>query len=271
MFYHLIMMACLAAIGLSFSLAPLGCFLLWRRQAFFGDALSHSAILGIGISIVAGVMPWWGIALVCLILSAFLSYGTRFFKIPSDSWLGLLSYTLVALGYILLRILSQKGLCSMTSVEHFLFGDVLILNQTDILLLFGVTGCVLTFLYIFWDRFLLVTIDEAMAIIQGINPSHYHFILMLLLSLIVATTLPLVGALLVPGLLIVPAACAIQKAKSPEGMLVQASLYSLMMTLTGLFLSYTYDWPTGPAIMVVGFSLFVIIRLVRVSKNKNNF
>ena len=229
MFDTFILLSLIASIFLSFSLAPLGCLLLWRRQAFFGDAMAHCAMLGVAISLLWGISPLWGILLVCALLSALLAYGPTLFKLPSDAWLGLLSYTLMAIAFIVMRYLPRGGPRGSATVEQFLFGDLLLLNNQDIILLGLLSVVVLGFLYIFWRKLILITLDSDWAVVEGISPSHVTFLFLLLLSCVVAATLPIVGALLVPGLMLLPGAIAAQFSKSPESMIKRSIISALFM------------------------------------------
>jgi zinc transport system permease protein len=254
----------MAAICLSFSLAPLGCFLLWRRQAFFGDAMAHSAMLGVAISFLWGTAPLWGILLICICISALLAYGPFVFKLPSDTWLGLLSYTLMAMAFIVMRSLPRGGSNGSSSVEQFLFGDFLLLNVFDITILAAITISVGLFLRIFWRKLILITLDPDWAFVEGISPHHMTFLFLVMLSCVVAATLPIVGALLVPGLMLLPGAAAAQFSKSPEGMIKRAILMAHLMLLGGLAIGFLLDWPVGPSSVVVGFGLFLGMRVLAV-------
>ena len=262
MFDHFILFSLIAAACLSFSLAPLGCFLLWRRQAFFGDAMAHSAMLGVAVSLMWGAAPLWGILLICATLSALLAYGPLVFKLPSDAWLGLLSYTLMAIAFIVMRSLPRGGVKGGASVEQFLFGDLLLLNTTDIAILAGITLVVGAFLFLFWRKLILITLDPDWASVEGIAPHHMTFVFLLMLSCAVAATLPIVGALLVPGLMLLPGASAAQFSRSPEGMIRRAIFMALLMLIGGISLGFHMDWPVGPASVVVGFGLFLGGRLL---------
>lgn len=259
---HFMLFSILAAVCLSFSLAPLGCFLLWRRQAFFGDAMAHSAILGVAMSLMWGTTPLWGIFLICVLIAGLLAYGPLYFKLPSDTWLGLLSYTLMAIAFIVIRALPRSGPRSGGQVEQFLFGDLLLLNAFDVFTLVATAFIVCAFLILFWRKLILITLDPDWAFVEGIAPHHMTFLFLIMLSCVVATTLPIVGALLVPGLLLLPGASAAQFSKSPEGMVIRSILSACLMILGGIMLSFWCDWPVGPTSVVVGFCLFLIGRLL---------
>lgn len=259
---HFIFFSFIAAFCLSFSLAPLGCFLLWRKQAFFGDAMAHSAILGVAVSLMWNMTPLWGILLICIFLSALLAYGPLVFKLPSDTWLGLLSYTLMAIAFIVMRSLPRSGAKSGASVDQFLFGDLLLLNTNDLMILTGITFFVGLFLFLFWRQLILITLDSDWASVEGIVPHHMTFVFLLMLSCVIAATLPIVGALLVPGLMLLPGASASQFSRSPEGMVFRAIAMAVLMLIGGIGLGFLNDWPVGPASVVVGFGLFLGGRLV---------
>lgn len=260
MFSTFVLYSTLATVALSFCLAPFGCILLWRRQAFFGDSLSHSAVLGVGLALINSVSPWWGIVIVGLVLAALLAYGEDLFKLPADSWLGLLSYTCLALGYIVIRYLNHKGMAS-ASVEHFLFADLLLLTGKDVVYLSLMAFVVVISLSLSWPYLIATMIDKEHAHLQGCSARHIQFFIMAILAFVVATALPLIGAFLVPGLLILPAAIAHQFSYSPTNMLKKSILSSFVMLILGLAFSYEFDCPVGASSMVVGFMLFICAKV----------
>ena len=254
LFYIYALCACTA---LSVSFAPMGCFLLWQRQTFFGDTIAHSALLGVAIAFFFNVIPLIGIMAVCVVLSAILTYGPRYIKLSSDIWVSITAYTLFSAGLIAIRYVPKGSV----RAETFLFGDVLLVTKTDLGVLIGIVTLVLIFLKKYKNTLLRRIIDSDFATIQGDARHFTHFLFLCVLSLTVAGGMSLVGAFLVPGLLILPGAIAFQFATSPHMMIRQSVRICLTMTITGIGVARFFDWPTSPTMIVVGFVMLCLSRV----------
>ena len=261
-FEYFVLRALVACAALSAALAPLGCFLLWRQQAFFGEAMAHSALLGIALALLFQIAPLWGVLIVCVVIAAVLAYGSHLIRTTADTWLGLLSYALIGCGYILFKS-KQLSSQSFGFLEQFLFGDLLLVSTFDVMQL-GVAALVVALTLVFlWKPLLLCTLDPEGSHVLGLNTKHYTFILLTVLSLVVAVSIHCVGALLVPGALIFPAACAVQIAASPREMVLRSVVLSILVMYMGMALSFIMDWPLSPTIMVMGFLSFLLISPLR--------
>lgn len=244
--------ALLAGLGLAFITGPLGCFLLWRRMAFFGDALAHSALLGVAL----GTLLHWdmniGIVLVCLLCSLILVKAQRHPHLSTDAWLGIISYSALALGVL---ALSKSNV--NIDPESYLFGDILTLTLSDLYWIYACTLLVSGFFFWKWRELLLITLHEEVAQTAGIAVPLVQGMFMIVLALTVAIALKTVGALLVPALLIIPAATAGRFARSPEHMVFLAiSMASLAISM-GLGASFMLNTPSGATIVTTCLILFL--------------
>ena len=246
--------ALIAGIGISIITAPLGCFVIWRRLSYFGDTLSHSALLGIGIGIFLGLNFTISVFILCAILSLLLVFLQTRTRLPSDALLGLLSHSILAVGLV--------SLAAMTWVRfdllNLLFGDILAVSKLDLLFIWVGGIFILLLLYIIRRPLFADTVNSDIAKAEGMNTEVANLIYVLLLALVISIALKIVGVLLITGLLILPAAAARNISNSPSSMIVFSICVSVMSVLIGLFTSLELDTPSGPSIIVAALVLFII-------------
>lgn len=251
-FNELVGQALVAGAGLALLIGPLGCFLLWRRMAFFGDALGHSALLGIALGATLQLNMNLGIVIICLLCALILSRTHNRQNLSPDAWLGIISYSALALG-----VLALSKSRSSLDPESYLFGDILTLGLPDLYWIYGCVVLVAVFFLWKWRELLLLTLDEEIAQTDGISTAPLRTGFMVILAVTVAVALKAVGALLVPALMIMPAAAAGQLARSPAHMAVLATCTAFAAITLGLFGSIFLDTPSGATIVAVCLILFL--------------
>ena len=254
--------ALFAGIGVAAFAGPLGCFVVWRKMAYFGAALAHAALLGVALGFLLDVQPFFGVFLVALMLALALTALQSQSRFSSDTLLGILAHLSLALGLVVIAMMDNLRIDLM----GYLFGDILAVTKTDLVLIYGGAGVILTILALTWRSLLSSTVHEELSRVEGVNTSQMRLLLMLLLALGVALCLKIVGLLLITSLLIIPPAAARALARTPEKMALMAALIGIASVVFGLAGSYGADWPAGPAIvlaasLVFGFSLFLKTRI----------
>lgn len=246
--------ALIAGIGLAVTTGPLGCFIIWRRMAYFGDTMSHSALLGVALALFFNINMIVGVFVVALSISAVLLLLQRKQSLSSDSLLGILSHSTLALGMVMVAFMTWVRVDLMS----FLFGDILSVSRMDILLIYGGGAVVLAILAFLWRPLLASTVNEDLARAEGMNPDLSQAVFMILLAVVIAIAMKIVGILLITAMLIIPAATARRFATTPEKMAVIASLVGSLAVTAGLFGSLHYDTPSGPSIVVAAFGIFML-------------
>jgi len=257
-FSKLVAYALMAGFGLAITAGPLGCFLVWRRMAFFGDALAHSSLLGIALGILLHVNMNIGIIVICLLCALILARTNSRQNLAVDAWLGIVSYGALALGVL---ALSNSG--THVDLESYLFGDILTLMKRDLYWIYGCDLLVGSFFFWKWRELLLWTVDEELAQTAGVNVNLVQVVFMVILALTVAVALKAVGALLVPALMIMPAATASRFARSPEQMAILAACSAFLGISFGLLASIFLSTPSGATIVVACLLLFVTSQVGR--------
>ena len=243
--------AALAGIGVALAAGPLGSMVVWRRMAYFGDATSHAAILGVALALATDLPIGVGTLFVALLMAATVStLAARGWAM--DTTLGVLAHSALALGLVAVSFVPGARL----DLSAYLFGDILAVSRSDLLFIWGGALAVVGLLVWRWQGLLTATLNEDLAHASGINPDRERLILTLALALTVAVALKVVGALLIAAMLIIPAAAARGLARSPEAMAVMASVIGGLATLGGLFASLRFDTPAGASIVVIAAFVF---------------
>ncbi len=247
----------IAGVGLSMMTSPIGCFLVWRRMSFFGDALAHSALLGVGFGLLLNLNIYLGISIICVIVALVLTLTSEKKGLSQDTWLSIISYGALALGIVLVNKIPHVRV----DPANYLFGDILTLQPLDLLWIYGCAIGVWIFIYYKWQPLLLLTLDEGLAQAEGVSVTSLKLNFMLVLALTVAISLKFVGALLVPALLVIPAASARNNARTPEQMVGYTFLFTFVSITGGLMLSIVFNLVTGPSIVLTALSLFILNQL----------
>jgi len=261
--------AMIAGIGLAIVAAPLGCFMVWRRMAYFGDTMAHSALLGLALSVFFNVNLALGVfgvgALVAVLLLALQRQDT----LSTDALLGILAHATLAVGLVLIALMTFVRI----DLLGFLFGDILAVSRLDVAIIYGGGALILALLIWFWRPLLAATVSEELAEAEGQKPELSKLVLMLLMASVIAIAIKLVGVLLITSLLIIPAATARRFSATPEQMVLFATLVGAVSVAAGLYGSRQWDTPSGPSIVVGALVIFVISLMVPVSrllKNRNH-
>ena len=196
--------AFLGGIGVAIVTGPLGCFVVWRRLAYFGDTLSHSALLGVALAILLEVNITLAVFVISVLMGLALLMLRQIAPLSSDALLGLLAHSTLALGLIALSFMTWVRV----DLLGFLFGDVLAINQFDLLII-GLGGAVvLLILRIIWRPLFAATVSPEIARAEGLQPERAEVIFMILMASVIAISMKIVGVLLITALLIIPAASA---------------------------------------------------------------
>ena len=248
----------LAAVGLSLATGPLGSFVIWRRMAYFGDATSHAAILGVALALATDLPIGVGTLAVALAMAVTVAtLAARGWAM--DTTLGVLAHSALAFGLVAVSFIPG----ARTDLSAYLFGDILAVSRGELLLVWlGALG-VLALLAWRWQPLLTATLSEDLAHAAGIKPDRERLVLVLALAVVVAVALKVVGAFLIAAMLIIPAATARSFARTPEAMALAAIGIGALSGLGGLGLSLWKDTPTGPSIIVVAALLFALGTLRR--------
>ena len=246
--------AVIGGIGVALLAGPLGCFIIWRRLAYFGDTLSHSALLGVALALLLELNITFTVFIISVCVALLLLILQRQARLSSDAVLGLLAHATLAVGLVVLAFMTWVRVDLM----GFLFGDILAINTTDIATIWVGGLAVLIALAVIWKPLFAATVNYEIAVAEGLKPDRANFIFMVLMAAVIAISMKIVGVLLITALLIIPAATARRFATTPEMMAVIASIIGAASVWIGLEGSLQWDTPAGPSIVVAALLAFII-------------
>ncbi|MEG3638469.1 zinc ABC transporter permease subunit ZnuB [Magnetococcus sp. PR-3] len=258
MLMDFVLLAWVAGLGVALVSGPLGCFVVWRRMAYFGDTMAHGALLGIALGLLVELNLTLGVVLVCVAIALILLLLQRNPWLSGDALLGILSHSALSLGMV--------GVSFMSGVRvdliAYLFGDILSVSWADVGWIYGGGTMVLLVLWRIWNPLLAMTLHEGLARAEGVPVVQIRLIFMLLIAVVIAVAMKIVGILLITALLIIPAAAARNISRSPEQMALGAVLVGALAVSGGLWSSLQWDTPSGPSVVVAALCLFLISLLL---------
>ncbi len=249
--------ALLAGYGVAILAGPLGTFIVWRRMAFFGETLSHSALLGIVLGLLLGISTHISVIIISIALAIGISQLQKRRELSNDTLLGILAHTALSLGLISLSLMESL----QVDLMGYLFGDVLAVTPYELYWIAFIDLCVLTTLFFIWRPLLALSIHEELAQVEGIPTAKIQLTFMLLIATVIAVAMKIVGILLITSLLIIPAAAARRISNSPEQMALFATAIAALSISLGLWGSLQWDTPTGPSIVISATLIFLISQL----------
>lgn len=254
-----ILRALLAGLALALIAGPLGVFILWRRMAYFGDTLSHSAILGVALGFLFSMNLNIGILISTISIAVLLILSQRQKQLSSDTMLGIMAHSALSLGLILISFVHGVRV----DINAWLFGDILSVSWGDLWFIAIGSLFVLLVLAFIWKPLLSLTVHQELAAVEGVNVGLISAVYTLLIAVLVALAMKIIGAVLITSLLIIPAATARKFSRTPEQMALIAVIAGMVAVMLGLLASFLWDTPAGPSIVAGAALLFVIVQFIK--------
>ena len=248
-----IVRATLAGIAVAAIAGALGCFVVWRRMAYLGDSLAHTALLGIALGILYGVGANLATLLVCSAFAVLLVVLQQRRLLAMDTLLGILAHAGLAVGMLTVSLLDGLSF----DLHSYFFGDVLTVTWRELawICVAGVTALLL--LSVNWSSLVLMSVHEDLARAEGVKVFRMHLLLMFLMAAMIAVSFRVVGILLITSMLIIPPAAARQLVRTPEAMALAATLIGMIAVVGGIWGSVEFDTPSGPSIVAAMVLLFI--------------
>ena len=254
MFDDFFIRALVSGIGVAIVTGPLGCFVVWRRLSYFGDTLAHSALLGVTMAYSFQFNIAISVFLISSLIALILIKLQKRTNLPGDALLGLLAHSSLAVGLVVIGFLTFIRF----DIMGLLFGDILAVNVTDLLIIWFGGGLILLVLKIIWKPLFASTVNYELAEAEGLNPDRAKAIFTILMAALIAISIKMVGLLLITGMLIIPAAMARNLSDSPFKMVLFSIIGGLLSVLIGLFSSLEFNTPSGPSIIAAALFLFIL-------------
>lgn len=251
--YHFLQNALITAVVVGIVSGVVGCFIILRGMSLMGDAISHAVLPGVAISFILGINFFIGAILFGLLASIIITYVKNNSMIKGDTAIGITFSSFLALGVILIGVAN-----SSTDLFHILFGNILAVQDIDKWLTIGVAVVVIITIILFFKPLLLTSFDPAMAKAVGMNVSFYHYLLMVLLTLVAVTAMQSVGTILIVAMLITPAATAYLYTNSLKRMMLLSASLGALSSVLGLFIGYRFNIAVGSCIVLTAAVIFTI-------------
>jgi zinc transport system permease protein len=243
-----------ASVVAGFLCGLAGPFFVWRRLALFGNTISHASLTPIALAQIAHVPFTTVLFPFSVTLSLILTKIEQRGYPELDSVLSIFFSGLMALGILLLS-LSGGG---SSEAVHFLFGDILLVSQRDLILLSSVSVAVAVYTFIYWREIVLMAVHTDLATVEGVAVNHHTYFLMALCGLAVTCLLMLMGVILATTLMIVPPMIARSFTETLKSHVIASVIIGVLVSVGGLLLSVALDTASGPTIAVAGLILFLI-------------
>ena len=227
--------------------AILGTMIVNNKMAFFSDALGHSALTGIALGMILGISNMnISMILFAVIFALLLNYVKNKTNYGADTIISVFSSIAIALG---LAMLAQSG--NFNKYSSYLVGDILSISNTEILYLFLAFIAVIAFWYFTFNKLNVISINTTLARSRGVNTKTIDNVFAVLIAIIVMISIRFIGILLINSLLILPAASSRNVARNMRTYHLFAVIFSLFSGITGLIISYYWNIPTGPMIVLI--------------------
>ena len=251
--FHFLQNALITALVIGIVGGAVGCFIILRGMSLMGDAISHAVLPGVAISFILGINFFIGAIIFGLLASTMITYIKSNSIIKSDTAIGITFSSFLALGIILIGVAN-----SSTDLFHILFGNILAVQDMDMWITIIVSLLVLATITIFFRPLLLTSFDPILAKSMGVKVTFYHYLLMVILTLVAVTAMQSVGTILIVALLITPAATAYLYVHSLKTMILLSSGFGALASVLGLFIGYSFNIAAGSSIVLTSALLFLV-------------
>ena len=275
------MSALIAPLVLAVIAGPVGCLIVWRRMAYFGDAIAHSALLGVALGLFIGFAPNIGVTLICAIFAVLLVYLQHRRKLSIDTLLGILAHGALAFGLLLVfwsaletghdtHNGSNHSIDPHTLLEIYLLGSLENISMNQNIILIVGASMIAIILKLIWEPLILMTLNIDLARAEGVPTLRLQYIMMGIMTALVVMGLQITGVLFITSLLIMPAAAARQISTTPEKMILWAIIFAFSGVLTGYMASHEVHLPPGPSIVSALTIIFIISLFISVFLRRKN-
>ena len=221
-------------------------FVVWRGMAFIGDALSHSILPGIVLSFTLGTSLLFGALLSSMAAVAGIGLITRRKGMKEDTAIGVIFSGFFALGILMLSRIS-----SYQDLSHILFGNILGMSRTDLVIIGVIVVIVVAAVFLFYKELLVTSFDPVHAVTIGLSPTLIHYGLLVIIALTTVVAIQSVGVVLILALLVTPAASASLLFRELPRIIGLGTVFAVLSTVCGFYMSYYMNVPSGPAIVII--------------------
>ena len=260
--YGFMVRALIVAVIVGVMCPVAGVYVVARGLGFMSDGLAHSVLPGVVAAAIFGTVAasvFAGGVPVAIIMALISGYLIKRAGVSEDASVGILFAPLFAMGVIMISVAVSQGVSVKVRLEDLLLGNVLGVSSLEMYITLGVAGAVLLMLYGLHKELVFSNFDPTGASVVGLPTQKLEYLLLIMLSMVVVIALQAVGVILVISMLITPAAAALQITRSISGAMLAAALIGVASGISGLYLSFHYNLPSGPVMALVAFTFFLVI------------
>lgn len=251
--YDFLQKALLTSVMVGIISGVIGCFIILRGMALLGDAISHAVLPGVAVSYMLGINFFIGAVITGVLTAIGIGFISQNSRIKHDMAIGIMFTSVFAVGIILITFMKSSA-----DLYHILFGNVLSVRTSDMILTMIIGAATISLVYLFYKELLVSTFDPTMAQSYGLPIKWIHYCLMILLTMVTVASLQTVGIVLVVAMLITPAATAYLLTNRLWIMIYLAAGLGALSSLIGLYFSFTYNLASGATIVIVAAFFFTL-------------
>lgn len=256
--YSFMQKALICGILIAISSSMLGVFLVLRKFSLISDGLSHVSFATVAIALVCGLSPTLVSIPLVILASLLITKLTEKTNLYGDSAIGLVSGFSLAIGVTIISI--GKGF--NVDIYSYLFGSILAISNTEVILSLILTVIVIVVISIFYNDLFIMSFDSEYAKITKINIKAVNLFFVIIQSITIVIGIKVVGAMLISSLIIFPTITSLQVAKRFKNMLIFSIIISVFSVTAGIFISFILNTPTGSTIVITNTIIFLIILLI---------
>ena len=264
--YEFMIRSLITATASGIMLSILGPFAINRNMGFMADAMAHATLPIIAVGVFLGFsISELGVP-ASILIAIFLGYIIKNSNLGEDTAIGIIFSSFFALGFILISVLNVT-----INLEDLLFGQILAVSEFDVLIVIAMCIAVVSLVIIFFKQLLFYSFDPIGAEVKGLNTNFLNYLFLVILSVAIVASLQTVGIILVLSMLLIPAAASKQITDTFVSSIYVSILFGVFSSVSGLYLSYFFNLPSGPTMSLVATSIFVICFFVsKLNKTKIN-
>ncbi len=251
--YEFMVRSTITAIASGTMLSLLGPFAINRNMGFMADAMAHATLPIIAIGVFLGFsISELGIP-AAILIAFFLGYIIKDSNVGEDTAIGIIFSSFFALGFVLISILNVT-----INLEDLLFGQILAVSRFDVYIVVSMCIVVICLLIVFFKQLLFYSFDPIGAEVKGLNTNFLNYLFLVVLSVAIVASLQTVGIILVLSMLLIPAAASKQITDTFVSSIYISIIFGIISSVSGLYLSYFYNLPSGPTMSLVATGIFII-------------
>lgn len=253
--YSFMQRSLITAILIGIVCASVGSYLMVQRLALLGEAISHSVLPGLAIAFIVGADIFVGAFIAGVLSTTVITWIRTRSQIKEDAAMGIVYSAFFALGITLITIVQKNN---KIDLNHFLFGNILSVNSEDVINTAVITAIILVIIVLLYKELMFYTFDPVGAQAAGLPTHLLDLGLMILIALTIVASLKAVGLILVVAMLITPGATAYLLVTRLHQMMILGSAIGVIASISGMYLSYFFNLPSGSAIVLVAFGFFIL-------------